>query len=378
MASSTSDRKYLQLALDEAKKALGRTSPNPCVGALIAKEGRIVSTGYHEKAGTPHAEIHALERAGEEAAGATLYVTLEPCNHTGRTPPCSHAVVRSGISRVVIGMLDPNPLVSGAGKRYLIDHGIEVVDGVLEYECRQINEPFIKYITTGLPLVALKAGVSLDGRLNYKRGESGWITGQESSRKVHQLRNEYDAILVGRATVAIDDPSLTTRLQEGGGRDPVRVILDSHLSLPSTAKVLHLESSSSTWIFCNTSVEDHLVRQMETCGARVTTVEKDQHGHLDLRAVLRHLAQEGMTSLLVEGGGKVHSSFLHNMSADKAYLFYAPIFAGSGGESLISNLQIEGREEAVSLTDVQYSEYGDDILVEGRICYPKSWTGSNS
>jgi len=378
MALSTNDHRYMRLALGEAQKGLGRTSPNPCVGAVIVKEGRIVATGYHEKAGTPHAEIHALERAGEEAVGATLYVTLEPCNHTGRTPPCSHAVASSGISRVVIGMLDPNPLVSGAGKRYLVEHGIEAVDGVLEQECCQLNEPFIKYITTGLPLVALKAGVSLDGRLNYKKGESGWITGQESSQKVHQLRNEYDAILVGRATAAIDDPSLTTRLKEGEGRDPVRVILDSHLSLPSTAKVLHLESKSYTWIFCNTRVEDHLVRQMEMYGARVTTVEKDQHGHLDLRVVLKHLAQEGLTSLLVEGGGRVHSSFLQNMLADKAYLFYAPIFAGSGGESLISNLQIEGRGEAIFLKDVRYSECGEDMLVEGRICYPKSWTGSNS
>ncbi|MDJ0624684.1 MAG: bifunctional diaminohydroxyphosphoribosylaminopyrimidine deaminase/5-amino-6-(5-phosphoribosylamino)uracil reductase RibD [Desulfocapsaceae bacterium] len=372
MASLTSDKEYIQLALDEAKKALGRTSPNPCVGAVIVKKGRIVATGYHERAGAPHAEIHALERAGEEAAGATLYVTLEPCNHTGRTPPCSHAVVRSGISRVVIGMLDPNPLVSGAGKKYLLDHGVEVVDGVLEKECRQINESFIKYITTGLPLVALKAGVSLDGRLNYKRGESGWITGQQSAVKVHQLRNYYDAILVGRTTVAIDNPSLTTRLSDGSGRDPVRVILDSHLSLPDTAKIFHQQSESFTWLFCNAKVDDGRIRQIEAKGARVTVVHSDKHDHLDLKEVLQCLAQEDLTSLLVEGGARIHGSFLKSTLADKAYLFYAPIFAGSGGESLISNLQINAKREAVSLTDVLYTQFGEDMLVEGKINYPIS------
>ena len=375
---SIRDQHYMQLALAEARRAMGSTSPNPCVGAVVVKDDTVVATGYHEKAGTPHAEIHALLRAKEKAVGATLYVTLEPCNHTGRTPPCTHAVLRSGISRVVIGMLDPNPLVSGGGKRYLLDHGIAVVDGVLEKECRQINEPFIKYITTGLPLVALKAGVSLDGKLNYRQGKSGWITGEESSRIVHQLRNSYDAILIGRATVTVDDPSLTTRLQNGEGRDPVRIILDSHLSLPDTAKVLHLQSDAFTWIFCDSHVNAERIDQVEATGARVTAVDSDSQGLLDLRAVLTCLAQEELTSLLVEGGGRVHGSFLQGMLADKAYLFYAPLFAGSGGESLVSNFQVNEREEAVFLTDVHYRQCGEDMLVEGKISYPDKRSGHNS
>lgn len=369
------DKYYMELALAEACKALGRTSPNPCVGAVIVKGGNVIATGYHQKAGTPHAEIHALESAGDEATGATLYVTLEPCNHTGRTPPCTHAVVRSGISRVVIGMLDPNPLVSGLGKKYLLNHGLEVVDSVLEKRCRQINEPFVKFITTGLPLVALKAGLSLDGRLNYKKGQQGWITGKETSRKVHQLRDIYDAILVGRGTAAIDDPSLTTRLQSGCGKDPVRVILDSHLTLPVTAKVFHLQSDTFTWVFCGNDADKRRIDQIQATGAKVNVVDSQPTGGLDLGAVLRCLARDDLISLLVEGGGKIHSSFLEKRLADKAYLFYAPLFAGSGGESFVSKLEVIERGTAITLADIRYSQYGEDMLFEGKICYPQKRSG---
>lgn len=371
MISAEKDEYFMRLALEQAKRAMGRTSPNPCVGALIVKDDTVVASGYHRKAGTPHAEIHALNAAKEQAVGATMYVTLEPCNHTGKTPPCSHAVAKSGIARVVIGMLDPNPLVDGGGRQYLQNHSIAVTAGVLEQECRKINEPFIKFITTGMPLLVLKAGLSLDGRLNYCRGESGWITGPESGRRVHQLRDYYDAILVGRATVEIDDPSLTTRLPDGNGRDPLRVILDTRLSINPAAKVLHLQSEAETWIFCGPEAPIEKEKILQKQGVSVFRSEFDRFGRLDLKLIVELLGQKNITSVLVEGGGKVFSSFLNSRLADKVHLFYAPLFAGCAGEPLTPEFFVSARNSAVSLTDVGYTSLGDDFLLDGSINYPK-------
>ena len=223
------DIKYMQLAVGLAKKGQGRTSPNPCVGAVIVRNGVVVGQGYHRRAGTPHAEINAIADAGESCAGATIYVTLEPCNHTGRTPPCSRAVLAAGLKRVIIGMADPNPVASG-GAYFLRAEGLEVELGVLEDECRGLNYPFLKHSTTRLPWVVMKAGMSLDGMISRRRGYGGAITGPESKQRVHELRNRLDAILIGISTALIDDPSLTTRLPDGG-RDPLRVILDRRLQL---------------------------------------------------------------------------------------------------------------------------------------------------
>lgn len=361
------------MALDEARKALGRTSPNPCVGAVIVKDDVVVATGYHERAGTPHAEVHALRKAGEQARGATMYVTLEPCNHVGRTGPCSHAVVASGIRRVVIGMLDPNPLVAGGGEKYLLDHDVEVTTGVLEDQCRTINLPFIRYIGSGRPLVALKAGISLDGRLNYQKGRCGSITGSASLERVHQLRDYYDAILVGRNTAEIDNPSLTTRLggsESTAGRDPVRVILDSNLALQETARVFHLQSAGVTWVFCKHSADHTKVNTLRALGVTVTPIGCDESGALDLKIVLKELARQDIISVLVEGGGRVHSSFLRQRLADRVHLFYAPIFAGSGGEGVISDLTVADRDSAIRLINTSWNRCGADMLVEGEICYP--------
>lgn len=361
----------MRLALDQARRAMGRTSPNPCVGALIVKDDIVVAAGYHQKAGTPHAEIHALNRAKDQAVGATMYVTLEPCNHTGKTPPCSHAVAKSGITRVVIGMLDPNPLVNGGGRQYLQDHSIEVTAGVLEQECRSINEPFIKFITTGKPLLVLKAGLSLDGRLNYRQGKSGWITGPESGRKVHQLRDYYDAILVGRATVEIDNPSLTTRLPDGNGRDPLRLILDTRLSISSTAKVLHLHSEAETWIFCGPEAPMDKEETLQKQGAVVFRTGLDPAGRLDLNLIVELLGKKNITSVLVEGGGQVISSFLNYGLADKVHFFFAPLLAGCAGEPLTPDLFVSDRNAAVAVTSVEYSRLGDDFLLEGSVRYPE-------
>ncbi|PIE60402.1 MAG: riboflavin biosynthesis protein RibD [Desulfobulbus propionicus] len=222
------DEQYMQLAIEQAKKGRGRTSPNPAVGAVIVKDGVVIGKGYHKKAGTPHAEIHAIADAKESVEGATIYVTLEPCSHTGRTPPCTEAIIRNAFGRVVVGMEDPNPLVSGRGLEQLRAQGIHVRSRVLEHECRALNFPFLKHITTGLPWVIMKAGVSLDGRLAYERGKGGKVTGREVQQVVHGLRDQVDAILIGVETALIDDPSLTTRLENDDGQDPLRIVLDSH------------------------------------------------------------------------------------------------------------------------------------------------------
>ena len=293
MVEQDRDRDYMNLALKEAVKGVGRTTPNPCVGAVVVKESQVVGRGYHKKAGTPHAEINALADAGSMARGSTMYVTLEPCNHTGRTPPCSHALVNAGISRVVVGMSDPNPLACG-GIEYLLSKNIKVASGVCEQQCRLINLPFIKHVSTGLPWVIMKAGVSLDGRISYCRGQGGAITGNESAQVVHSLRNHVDAILVGIDTALVDNPSLTTRfitkpgclcpddaletnsvcpprqteqknkfispllpddirgrVIDGHKKDPLRLVLDSELRLSAKAQMLSQVSDAGTWIFCS-------------------------------------------------------------------------------------------------------------------------------
>ncbi len=287
------DAGFMREALKEAKKGIGRTAPNPCVGAVVVRDGAVVGRGYHKRAGTPHAEIHALREAGDKALGATIYVTLEPCNHTGRTGPCSHAVVAAGISKVVVGMNDPNPLVNGGGNAYLREHGLEVQTGILVEKCIEINRPFIKHINTGIPFVVMKAGVSLDGKLSYQPGSPGQITGKASNRKLHSLRDSLDAILVGSGTVRADNPSLTTRLG-GHGRDPLRVILDSTLSLSLDSKILHLDSSASTLIFCSEAVDMQRYESFsEIVGVTVQKVSCDTDNFLDLTEIMRHLGRGG-------------------------------------------------------------------------------------
>ncbi len=363
--SAEIDIKFMRLALREARKGIGRTSPNPCVGAVIVRNGVVISRGYHKKAGTPHAEIHALRKAADKARGATIYVTLEPCNHTGRTPPCSHALYKAGIRRVVVGMEDPNPLVNGSGNFFLREKGIEVLSGVLKCDCQELNLPFIKHITTGRPFVVMKAGVSLDGKLNYQPGKTGKMTGAESLKKLHGLRNSFDAILVGRKTVVADNPSLTTRFIKNG-RDPLRVILDGSLQTSTGSKIFHLQSSAPTIVFCSRSApKDKIKKFLKIDGVLIQTIGTDKEGRLDLNNVLDHLGKIGICSLLVEGGAAVHSSFLKRCLVDRVMLFMAPLFGGSDGTSLLSNLPIKDRDSAPKLLNVNYRRYGDDVLIQG-------------
>ncbi len=368
--NSQEDVHFMRLALKEARRGLGRTSPNPCVGAVIVKNQKVIAKGYHKKAGTPHAEINAIRQATDVVAGATMYVTLEPCNHTGKTPPCSRAIVDCGISRVVVGMRDPNPLVNGTGIAFLENRGVAVTCGVLEQECEEINVAFIKHITTGLPWVIMKAGVSLDGRLNYQQGKSGWITGYESLIEAHKLRDRVDAILVGRRTIAIDNPSLTTRLPKRRTKDPVRIILDSQLSTSLDAKVYHLNSVAQTWVFHSEDVAPLKIADFQAQGIRLFSTKED-NGGLNLHEIFKILGREGICSVMVEGGSKLHGAIMRAKLFDYAYLFYSPLFAGDKGVCLTQGLYVSDRQNAPKLVSIKHKRCGDDMFISGRISYVK-------
>ncbi|MEG6615254.1 bifunctional diaminohydroxyphosphoribosylaminopyrimidine deaminase/5-amino-6-(5-phosphoribosylamino)uracil reductase RibD [Peptococcaceae bacterium 1198_IL3148] len=356
----------MQKALELAAKAEGYTSPNPLVGAVVVKDGRIVGQGYHQKAGTPHAEVHALKDAGSLALGATIYVTLEPCCHYGRTPPCTEAIKAAGIKRVVAAMTDPNPLVAGQGLNSLKTAGIEVSSGILAEEAAQLNEVFIKYITKKLPFVALKAAVSLDGKIATVIGESQWITGTESRLYTHSLRHKYDGILVGINTVLADNPSLTTRLPAGQGKDPVRIILDSKCRTPLDAKIINQASAAQTIIATTSGADVDKIKALEAQGAEVIIC--GDADTVDLHQLLQQLAARKITSLLVEGGAGVHGSFLTSGLVDKVYWFIAPmLIGGDAAPGAVGGSGIRHLEDAVKLDRTTIRHFGKDICVEGYV-----------
>jgi len=358
----------MKRALDLAARARGRTSPNPMVGAVIVRDGRVVGEGYHERAGLPHAEVVALEQAGELAKGATLYVTLEPCCHWGRTPPCTKAIIRSGIKEVIIATLDPNPLVSGKGVDELRRNGIEVEIGLMEEEARKLNEFFFKHITTGLPFVILKIAMSLDGKIATVTGESRWITSPQSRRMVHELRDQVDAVMVGIGTVLKDDPRLTTRLPEGEGKDPIRVILDSYARTPPTARVINPRSSASTIIATTTKADAGRVKALREAGAEVAVLDEDEEGRVDLKSLMEYLGGRSIQSLLVEGGSEVASSMLMRGFVDKVMFFIAPkIIGGADAPTPIGGIGVRRLSEAITLKEVEVKRIGPDILIQGYV-----------
>jgi diaminohydroxyphosphoribosylaminopyrimidine deaminase/5-amino-6-(5-phosphoribosylamino)uracil reductase len=358
----------MKTALELAARARGRTSPNPMVGACVVRDGKIAGCGFHRRAGTPHAEVHALRDAGEQARGATLYVNLEPCCHHGRTGPCTEAVIQAGIARVVVAMADPNPLVASKGIRALQDAGIEVTLGVLEDEARELNEVFIKYITTGLPFVVAKAAVSLDGKIATRTGRSKWITGEAARAYGHRLRDWYDAIMVGIGTVLADDPSLTTRLPGGGGRDPVRVIVDSQARTPLKARVLTQPSGAATLIATTAGASPARVELLRQAGAKVLVAGAGPR--VDLAGLLKILVQEGITSVLIEGGAAIHGSALAERIVDKAAWFIAPIIIGGrDAPGAVGGEGVNDPSEAAELERLKISRLGPDICVEGYLKY---------
>jgi diaminohydroxyphosphoribosylaminopyrimidine deaminase / 5-amino-6-(5-phosphoribosylamino)uracil reductase len=356
------DIRYMKLALHLARKGIGRTSPNPMVGAVVVTQGTIAGQGFHRKAGLPHAEREALARAGEKARGATLYVNLEPCNHFGRTPPCTQLIFEEGIKRVVFGLADPNPGVKGGGAAFLRSRGIEVVPGVLEEECRQLNEVFVRWITSGRPFVFLKAAISLDGRIATWTGDSKWISNEHSRRKVHQLRNQVDGIVVGIGTVLKDDPQLTVRLPRGKTKDPWRIIIDPRLRISPQARVL--EGPGRTLIATGHQGSPDKRQILEEKGVEVLVLpEKD--GHISIRDLLGHLGRKGITSLLVEGGAEIYGSFLQEKQVDKLVLFIAPLLIGGKySKGMIGGTGADRIAEAIRLQNMKVSRVWGDILVE--------------
>ncbi len=349
----------MRAALSLAKKGLGLTSPNPSVGAVVVKSGKVIARGYHKKAGLPHAEVEAL-RSAKGAKGATLYVTLEPCCHFGRTPPCTDAIIRSGVRKVVIGADDPNPKVAGKGIRKLKSAGIEVTTGVLEEECRAINEAYNKYIRTGSPFVTLKSASSLDGRIATSKGESKWITGIEARRLVHRIRSLNDAIMAGSGTVLKDDPGLTVRLVKG--KNPVRIILDSTFRMPLSAKVF--KGGGRLIVFTTRKAGKGKIEEARKLGAEVIVVPASKDG-VDIRFVLKELGKREVTSVLAEGGGRLTASLLKEGLIDKAVIFLSPIFLGGDSLPSVGGLNIRRLKDAPALKGIKTTKAGRDILVEG-------------
>ncbi|MEW5739641.1 MAG: bifunctional diaminohydroxyphosphoribosylaminopyrimidine deaminase/5-amino-6-(5-phosphoribosylamino)uracil reductase RibD [Myxococcota bacterium] len=357
------DEAFMALALAEAKRALGRTHPNPAVGAVLVKGGRVVGRGFHARAGEPHAEIVALKAAGKRARGATLYSTLEPCNHFGRTPPCTEAIIAAGVRRVVYGSSDPNPLVDGKGKRRLLKAGLAVLPHVLRAEADELNRPFFKAITTGRAWVTLKAGVTLDGKLATGTGQSKWITSEEARREAHRLRNRCDAILVGANTVRLDDPELTTRLPKG--RSPVRLVLDPELATDPNAKV-YSDAGDVRRIVLARDERCAGAEAFRARGVEVWPLEV-RDGQVRLAGVLERLVKEGLMHLLVEGGSLVHQSFLREGLADEVVLFVAPKLFGDPGRTWTGALEITDPAKAVRLVDLQARPIGPDLMISARL-----------
>jgi diaminohydroxyphosphoribosylaminopyrimidine deaminase/5-amino-6-(5-phosphoribosylamino)uracil reductase len=365
------DKRFMQMALDLAKKGEGFTSPNPMVGAVIVKDGKVVGKGYHKAAGEAHAEVNAIDDAGALAKNATLYVTLEPCNHTGRTPPCTEKIIASGIHRVVSAMNDPNPGIKGGGLDYLKNCGIKVSVGTCEKQAKKLNEIFIKHVGTKRPFTIVKCAATLDGRIATKTGDSRWVTGEESRQFVHQLRHAVDAIMVGINTVEKDNPSLTTRLTTPPKNlkqlDPTRIILDTHLRISEKAKLLRLDSDSDTILITGPLVSKDKKTRLEKKGVKI--IESPvSNGLIDLDRLMDLLGSLEITSLLIEGGSRVFASALSAGIVDKVLFFYAPkILGGDDGIPICKGPGVDLMDNCIPVRDIRVMRFGDDIMVEGYI-----------
>lgn len=359
------DEKYMSIALSLSLKGKGHVSPNPIVGALIVKDNVIIGEGYHEKYGEAHAEINAFKNAVEDVKGSTMYVTLEPCSHYGKTPPCAEEIIKKKINRVVIGTLDTNTLVSGRGVKMLKEAGIEVEVGVLEEECMKANEVFMKYIINKEPFVVMKSAMSLDGKIATATGKSKWITGEKARKKVHLLRKELTAIMVGVNTVINDNPELTCRIE--GGVNPIRIIVDSNIRIPLESKVLQTAKNIKTIIATTEKVDKHKVKLIEELGAQVIKV-KSKGGRVDLKKLMKILGEEKIDSILLEGGGNLNFSALNEGIVDKVQIYIAPkIIGGEKAKGVVLGSGIQDLKDAFLIDEVTYRNIGEDILIEGYI-----------
>jgi diaminohydroxyphosphoribosylaminopyrimidine deaminase/5-amino-6-(5-phosphoribosylamino)uracil reductase len=364
---SRDDEKWMDLAIQRG--SLGSPSPNPHVGAVVVKGGLVVGVGHHERAGEDHAEIVALREAGANAAGATLYGTLEPCNHTGRTPPCTDAILEAKIARVVVGALDPNPNVDGGGVERLRKAGVPVDVGCRDAECTRLIGPWTKFVTTGVPYVVLKLALSLDGRIASRTGSSKWVTGPEARARVHLLRSRHDAVMIGIGTALADDPRLTVR--DAPGDNPLRVVLDTRLRLPITGRLVQSARDVPTWVICTTdapsSPEDALVER----GVEVLRAPPSAEGRIDVLPALKMLASRGVVSVMVEGGAELAGSVLAGGLVDELHCFVAPILLGPRGRpGAVDWAGPATPGEAPAIEDPQWEVCGLDAHVWGPLRYP--------
>lgn len=359
------DEKYMRLAMQLAGNAIGRTSPNPLVGAVIVKDNRVVGCGWHRKAGTPHAEVHALNQAGELAQGADVYVTLEPCAHYGKTPPCAKALVEAKVKNVYGGLLDVNPKVAGKGFKILEDAGIHVEYGFLQDELRKQNEVFFKWIEHKKPFVVLKAAMTLDGKIATATGQSKWITNETSRAYGYKLRDIYDGIMVGINTVIEDNPMLTARVD--GGKNPIRIVVDSSLKIDINANVVQ-DKSAKTIIAITDKADKDKILKLQAQDVDVIVVDKDKNDKVDIEKLLDILGQQNICSILVEGGATLSGSFVAKKLVDKVDFFIAPkIVGGKEAKTPVAGTGILNLQEALALKDIQIEKLEEDILIIGRV-----------
>ncbi len=354
------DREYMELALSLAERGRGSTSPNPLVGAIVVRDGTVVGSGWHERAGSDHAEITALREAGSKAIGATLYVTMEPCCHFGKTPPCTDAVIRSGVSRVVAAMTDPNPRVCGGGFFRLAERGIKVETGLCEEAAQRQNEAYVKHIRTGIPFLTLKIAATLDGRIAARDGTSRWITESAARVRVHRMRAWNDAVMVGSGTVIADDPLLTVR--DAAGKDPLRVVLDSRLRTSPDARVY----TPGTIVAAGDDSDPGRAAEFERRGVEVWRAGTSD-GHVDIGGVLKHLGERGIVSVLCEGGSGIATAVLRHHLADKICFFIGPKILGDGLQA-IGDIGAGTMGSALDLEHVEIEALENDVLVSG---YPR-------
>lgn len=359
------DNLYMKKAIELAKLGEGYTYPNPLVGAVIVKDGRIIGEGYHRHFGGPHAEINAFSSATEDVIGATMYVTLEPCSHYGKTPPCAKAIIEKRISKVIIGIKDPNPLVAGRGIELLKENGIEVVVGVCEEEVKKLNEIFIKYITKKTPFCILKTAMTLDGKISTVTGDSKWISNEASREYVHQIRHKVAGIMVGVGTVLQDDPSLTTRLKNLKGRDSARIIVDTRARIPLESKILNLESEAKTIIATTDLANNEDIERLKEKGAEVLIVPRKKN-KVDLNKFMIQLGELGIDSILLEGGSELNYSALEAGIVDKVISFIAPkIVGGIGAKTPVGGRGKAKISDAMHLNKINVFRIQEDIVVEG-------------
>ncbi len=355
----------MKLALKLAAKGAGWVSPNPMVGAVVVQDGRVVGKGYHRRLGAPHAEVEALRQAGAQARDADLYVTLEPCNHQGRTPACTQAILAAGVRRVLIATPDPNPQVTGGGAPFLKSQGVQVEVGLMDAASGRLNASWFHWLATGRPWVIAKAACSLDGKIATAGGESQWLTGEAARAYGHRLRHRVDAILVGIETALSDDPQLTTRLPRGRGKDPVRVVLDSRLRLPLSARLLHLDSPAPTWIACTAAAPQAKIQALKDLGAEVL-VFPTEAGRVPLKPLLELLGKQQVQSLLVEGGAETLGSFFDQRLVNQFYFFFAPkILGGRRAPGILGGEGVARLPDALQARDLTLRRIAQDILISG-------------